>query len=134
MNTPGLTFAIIGCGRIAQRHAEHIQKVGTLQAVCDIVPEKADALGSKYNSRVYYSIEELLANEKGLNVIAVCTPNGLHATHSIQALNAGIDVLCEKPMAITSHDCGEMIKAAERNNRRLFIVKQNRFKPPVVAV
>lgn len=134
MNTPGLTFAIIGCGRIAQRHAEHIQKVGTLQAVCDIVPEKADALGGKYNSRVYYSIEELLANEKSLNVIAVCTPNGLHATHSIQALNAGIDVLCEKPMAITSHDCGEMIKAAERNNRRLFIVKQNRFNPPVVAV
>jgi predicted dehydrogenase len=50
------------------------------------------------------------------------------------SLEAGIHVLCEKPMAINVHDCGEMIKSAEKNNKRLFIVKQNRFNPPVVAV
>lgn len=134
MNTPGLTFAIIGCGRIAERHAEHIQKVGSLVAVCDIVAARAEALGQQYNCRIYYSIEELLQQEKEVRVIAVCTPNGLHAQHTIQALNAGKDVLCEKPMAINTYDCSEMIKAAENNNRRLFIVKQNRFNPPVVAV
>lgn len=134
MNTPGLTFAIIGCGRIAERHAEHIQKVGNLLAVCDIIPARADALGEKYNCRIYYSVDDLLQCEKHVRVIAVCTPNGLHARHTIQALNAGKDVLCEKPMAITSYDCREMIKAAEKNNRRLFIVKQNRFNPPVAAV
>ncbi|HVX50123.1 MAG TPA: Gfo/Idh/MocA family oxidoreductase [Chitinophagaceae bacterium] len=129
-----LTFAITGCGRIAERHAAYIQKVGKLAAVCDIDAQKAEALGKKYNARVYYSHHDMLKSEKGLSVASVCTPNGLHAQHSISALNAGIDVLCEKPMAITSYDCGEMIKAAERNNRRLFIVKQNRFNPPVMAV
>ncbi|HWB28776.1 MAG TPA: Gfo/Idh/MocA family oxidoreductase [Chitinophagaceae bacterium] len=129
-----LTFAIIGCGRIAERHAEHIQNVGKLQAVCDIIPAKAEALGKKYNTKIYYNAEDLLAYEKGLKVVSVCTPNGLHAAHTISALNAGADVLCEKPMAISSYDCGEMIKAAERNNRRLFIVKQNRFNPPVAAL
>ncbi|MGD9920022.1 MAG: Gfo/Idh/MocA family protein, partial [Pseudorhodoplanes sp.] len=65
------------------------------------------------------------------NVVAVCTPNYLHSEHTIRALEAGYHVICEKPMAITVHDCGEMIKAAERANRRLFVVKQNRYNPPV---
>ncbi len=68
------------------------------------------------------------------DVISICSPNGLHASHSILALKAGSHVLCEKPMAISVYDCGEMIKAAENANRRLFIVKQNRFNPPVKAV
>lgn len=59
---------------------------------------------------------------------------GLHAAHSIQALNAGFHVLCEKPLANKVTDCGEMIKAAERANKRLFAIKQNRFNPPVAAV
>ena len=59
---------------------------------------------------------------------------GLHATHTIQALRAGCHVLCEKPMAINVHDCGEMIKEAEKANKRLFAIKQNRFNPPVAAV
>lgn len=134
MGNPGLTFAIIGCGRIAERHAEHIQKWGVLQAVCDIVRVNAQALGEKYNSRIYNNIDDLLNAEKDLNVVVVCTPNGLHATHTIKALNTGADVLCEKPMALTAEDCKAMIQAAEQNNRRLFIVKQNRFNPPVVAV
>jgi predicted dehydrogenase len=58
----------------------------------------------------------------------------LHAKHTIAALRAGSHVLCEKPMAISVADCGAMIQAAEIANRRLFIVKQNRFNPPVAAV
>src|SRR5438067_1156017 len=112
MNKTELKFAIIGCGRIAQRHAEHIQKVGKLQAVCDVVTEKADALGNKYQSNIYYSLAQLLENEKELDVISICSPNGLHVTHAITVLNAGIRVLCVKPMAISSYDCGEMIKTA----------------------
>jgi predicted dehydrogenase len=134
MATRHLTFAIIGCGRIAQRHAEHIAEIGTLQAVCDNIEERAAALATKYGASVYSDSASLLAGEKGIDVVTVCSPNGLHALHGIAALNAGIHVLCEKPMAIRSYDCGEMIKAAEKNNRRLFIVKQNRFNPPVAAV
>ena len=129
-----INFAIVGCGRIGNRHAQHIFKNGIVQAVCDIDLNKANSLAQAYNAKAYNSIEEMLENEKGLDVVSVCSPNGLHAIHSIQSLNAGINVLCEKPMAITSHDCGEMIKAAERNNKRLFAVKQNRFNPPVAAV
>jgi predicted dehydrogenase len=129
-----LQFAIIGCGNIGQRHAEYIQQVGQLAAVCDIDSAKAIELGKKYNAVVYFSIEELLAKEKKLNVFVVCTPNGLHATHCIQAMNAGCHVLCEKPMALTSADCLDMISTAEKCGKQLFVVKQNRFNPPVVAV
>ncbi len=129
-----LKFAIIGCGRIAQRHAEHINRLGVLVAVCDIDSVKADALAHQYKSNSYHSIEALLAKEKSVDVIAICTPNGLHATHSIQALNAGFNVLVEKPMAITVKDCEDMIAAAKVNHKLLFPIKQNRFNPPVAAV
>lgn len=129
-----LRFAIIGCGRIAQRHAAHIKSRGILAAVCDIEQEKANKLAGEYNAIPYYSIEELLKSEAGLDVISVCTPNGLHAEHSIKGLKAGFHVLCEKPMALTVGDCEKMIEAAELAGKRLFIIKQNRYNPPVVAV
>lgn len=126
-------FAIIGCGRIAQRHAEHIDNNGVLTAVCDIDFKKAEELASKYNAKAYQHVDDLLAKEQ-VDVVAICSPNGLHAVHSIKSLNAGFHVLCEKPMAINVNDCGEMIKAAEKNNKRLFAIKQNRYNPPVAAV
>lgn len=127
-------FAVIGCGRIGTRHAHHIHNLGQLVAVCDSDTEKADILAKEYNVKAYYSLESLLAASIQADVISVCTPNGLHAEHSIASLRSGYHVLCEKPMALSVHDCGEMIKAAENANRRLFIVKQNRFNPPVAAV
>jgi UDP-N-acetyl-2-amino-2-deoxyglucuronate dehydrogenase len=130
-----IKFAIVGCGRIAQRHAKHIQNNGILVAVCDIDKAKADSLAKEYNCKAYQDFIELLKFEKdNIDVVAVCSPNGLHAKHSIESLNSGIHVLCEKPMAINVYDCGEMIKAAEKNNKRLFAIKQNRFNPPVAAV
>jgi UDP-N-acetyl-2-amino-2-deoxyglucuronate dehydrogenase len=129
-----IRFAIIGCGRIAQRHAEHIHNKGILTAVCDVQQDKADALAAAYHTKAYYTVESMLAGEKDIDVVSICSPNGLHATHSIKALNAGFHVLCEKPMAIHPADCGEMIQAAEKSNRRLFAIKQNRYNPPVAAV
>jgi UDP-N-acetyl-2-amino-2-deoxyglucuronate dehydrogenase len=128
-------FAIIGCGRIANRHAEHIIAKGTLIAVCDIVPEKATLFSEKYGGKAYQSVEQMLEVEAGnIDVISVCSPNGLHAEHAILSLNAGFHVLCEKPMAINVVDCGRMINVAEKNNKRIFVIKQNRFNPPVEAV
>lgn len=129
-----IRFAIVGCGRIAIRHAIQIAKFGTLVAVCDIIPERAKALAEKYNAAFYNSIEQLLQYKNELDVVAVCTPNGLHALHSIKALQAGLHVICEKPMAITVEDCKKMIEASKKANRLLFAVKQNRFNPPVAAV
>jgi UDP-N-acetyl-2-amino-2-deoxyglucuronate dehydrogenase len=129
-----LGFAIVGCGRIAQRHAEHIQRLGKLIAVCDIDPEKAKSLADKYGAAAFTNLDELLKKTGDIDVVSVCSPNGLHAEHTIKALRAGIHVLCEKPMALSVQDCGDMITAAERANKRLFIVKQNRFNPPVAAI
>ncbi len=126
-----LNFAIIGCGRIAKRHAEQMIKHGTLVAVCDILPEKADEMAALYGARPYHSIDELVKKETGLTLVAVCTPNGLHATHSIKLLETGNHVLCEKPLCITTEDGKKMIAAAEKTNKKLFVVKQNRYNPPV---
>ena len=130
-----LKFAIIGCGRIAHRHAESIINNGKLVAVCDTISDVADSFADKFKSISYYCIDDLIAKEMdNIDIISICTPNGLHAEHTIKALNSGFHVICEKPMAINRHDCIEMIKAEEINNKRLFIVKQNRFNPPVSAV
>ena len=130
-----IKFAIVGCGRIAQRHAEHINNTDScvLIACCDIEEVKAKKLAEKYNTCYFDNIDEML-KISDIDVISVCSPNGLHATHSIKGLRSGKHVLCEKPMALNSSDCGEMIQEAERANKRLFIIKQNRFNPPVKAV
>lgn len=129
-----INFAIVGCGRIAQRHAEHISKRGQLVAVCDIVQEKAEKLAATYGAKAYTNYADMLSNEKEIDMIAVCSPNGLHAQHSIDGLKAGFHVLCEKPMGLSVKECGEMIQTAERANKRLFAIKQNRYNPPVAAV
>jgi len=133
---PLIKFGIIGCGQIAQRHASRMQERGQLLAVCDIVQEKAEQTADRYKAIPFFTTVDLLrmANETGINVIAVCSPNGWHARHVIQALEAGVHVVCEKPMAISSADCQKMMAAAKANDRHLFIVKQNRFNPPVIAV
>src|SRR5687768_10407010 len=114
-----LSFAIIGCGNIGKRHAEQIQAVGKLVAVCDINKAKADDLAMQHNAETFYSIEELFARKKEIDVAVICTPNGLHAQHSIKALQESCHVLCEKPMAIRSADCIAMIKAAENAGKLL---------------
>jgi UDP-N-acetyl-2-amino-2-deoxyglucuronate dehydrogenase len=126
-----VSFAIIGCGRIAKRHAEQIAKVGKLAAVCDVVVEKAHELGAMYKANVYDSIEKLLENEPNIDVVAICTPNGLHAAHAILAAQANKHVLCEKPLCIHAKDGEKMIAAAKAVNKKLFVVKQNRYNPPI---
>ncbi|MEO6732435.1 MAG: Gfo/Idh/MocA family oxidoreductase [Ferruginibacter sp.] len=125
-------FAIVGCGRISQRHAAQISRIGNVKAVCDIIPERANDLADQYSAISYYSLDKLLLSERSLDVISICTPNGLHAEHSIKALDAGINVLCEKPLCINVADGNNMLAAAARYEKKLFVVKQNRYNPPVV--
>lgn len=132
--TSKLSFAVIGCGNIGMRHASHIYNYARLAAVCDTDLVKAQALGNQYNATIYGSLDELLLREPDIDVIAVCTPNGLHAAQSIQCLKTGHHVVCEKPMAISSSDCRQMIAASGQSNKQLFIVKQNRFNSAVVQV
>ncbi|HEY6953602.1 MAG TPA: Gfo/Idh/MocA family oxidoreductase, partial [Flavisolibacter sp.] len=66
--------------------------------------------------------------------IVICTPNGLHAEHSVKALVKGKHVLCEKPMCLTTPDGNRMIKTAEAQGKKIFVVKQNRYNEPVQYV
>ncbi len=129
-----LKFGLVGCGRIAMRHAEIISNIAELTAVCDIKPGRADEFAQKFSSRKYSAIDELLENEKELDVISVCTPNSFHSEHTIKSLKAGLNVLCEKPMAISVSECNKMMIEADKSGKDLFIVKQNRFNPPIAAL
>lgn len=130
-----MNFAIVGCGSIAERHADQIiSNGGYLIACCDIEFLKAVDFGVRYNIKYFESIEVMLEKEVSIDIVSICTPNGLHAIHTITALNALKHVVCEKPMSINKEDCSLMIEAAERNKRNLFMVMQNRFNPPVVEL
>jgi predicted dehydrogenase len=131
---PPVTFALLGCGNIGHIHADIIQQVGLLKAVCDIDVTNANDFAKKYQCQSFSSITQLLENKNPAQVLVICTPNGLHAQHAIQALSAGMHVLVEKPLALTAADCQLMIQAAQINNKVLMVVKQNRFNPPVIAV
>jgi predicted dehydrogenase len=130
-----LRIALVGCGRIGNRHAEHISNYCELIAVCDIEKDKANSLSENYSVKAYYDIETMLSENKDeFDVVSICTPNGLHCEHSILALKHGFNVLCEKPMALSIEDSNRMIIQAEKSNKRLFNVKQNRFNPPVAKL
>lgn len=133
MSKSNLKIVVIGCGRIGTRHAENINNLARLAAVCDVNTEAAEHLASGFGCRSYSSIESLLKTER-FDLAAICTPNGLHAEHTLACLEGGVHVLCEKPMALNSMDCQQMIDCADANDRKLFIVKQNRYNPPIVAL
>lgn len=124
-------FAILGCGQISNRHAEQISRLGNVKAVCDIIPERANILAQRFDATPYYCLDELLTSENQLDVISICTPNGLHAQHAIKTLDANIHVLCEKPLCISVNEGEKMLKAAKQSGKKLFVVKQNRYNPPV---
>jgi len=128
-------FGLIGCGNISSRHAEQMARVGKLQAVCDIVPEKAQKLADKYNCKAYSSVTEMFKAERHhLDVVSVCSPNGLHAEHTIAALKTGFHVLCEKPMAISVADGFSMIATADETGKKLFVVKSSRYNPAIISL
>jgi UDP-N-acetyl-2-amino-2-deoxyglucuronate dehydrogenase len=127
-----INFGIIGCGRIAKRHAEHISDQARLVAICDNNEAALGKFLAAYpQAKAYTSIEEMLTAGNDMDVVNICTPNGLHAEHTIKALKAGKHVVCEKPMALTSNDCQRMIEESLIAQKYLFVVKQNRFNPPV---
>jgi predicted dehydrogenase len=130
-----LNIAIVGCGRIARRHADLLGKRqiqgARLVAVCDPVPERAQAFASEHGVPGHTSLEHMLA-QPGIDVVSVLTPSGLHAQHAIAAARTGRHVIVEKPMALTLEDADAMVQACEAAGVSLFVVKQNRFNVPVV--
>jgi len=128
-----INVAIVGTGGISQSHIE-----GYLQfpdrckivALVDIYPEKAEEKKKWYNlidADVYDDHKKILGRED-INLIDICTPPYVHAEIAINSLNAGKNVLGEKPMAASLEECDDMIEAAKKNKKLLSIVAQNRYK------
>lgn len=133
-NTP-VRFGIIGFGRIGARHAQRINENpdARLVAVCDRKNARLSEMTSLYEAEPYLDYGDMLRRDD-IDVVCVCTPNGLHCEMSIAAAGAGKHVLCEKPMAIYAAEGRRMIEAAETQNVNLFVVKQNRYNPPIAKV
>lgn len=128
-----ITFGIIGFGKIGPRHKQKIDENENCEliAVCDIDESRLKSL-EQQEIELYNDYKVMLKNPD-IDVVSVCTPNYLHAQMTIDALNAGKHVLCEKPMALFSKDCANMVEAAITNKRKLLVVMQNRYNPPVLA-
>lgn len=128
-----IKFAVIGQGHIGKRHAEMIRRNPNCEliAVCDILSEKELELESLVE-KFYLNPAEMLAAHPELEVVNICTPNGLHAEHALSALNAGKHVVVEKPMALSKSDCEKLIYSALHHHKTVFCVMQNRYSPPSV--
>ena len=122
---------IIGCGNIGSRHIMHASKLADIIGVCDTDKEKANQFAEQYNTKAFYDMHSALETCSTIDLVSICTPNGLHAAHSILALENGANVLCEKPMAISTASATKMIETAQAYQKKLYVVKQNRYNPPI---
>jgi UDP-N-acetyl-2-amino-2-deoxyglucuronate dehydrogenase len=124
-------FAVIGQGHIGKRHAEMARRTkdSELVAVCDILPKEQLGL-AELKEKYYTSVEKMLSENPEIDIVSICTPNGLHAEHSMLSLDAGKHIICEKPMALTKSDCEKIIFKALKKNKNVFCVMQNRYSPP----
>ncbi|MCB0379938.1 MAG: Gfo/Idh/MocA family oxidoreductase [Flavobacteriales bacterium] len=130
-----IKFAVVGCGHIGKRHAEMIvgNQESELMALCD--EGDKNSLGiEKYNVPFFNSIDDLLNSNLEIDVVNICTPNGLHAEHSKKALEKKYHVVCEKPMGLTKANCEEVIFKALQVSKNFFCVMQNRYSPPSVWI
>lgn len=126
-----IKFGVVGQGHIGKRHAEMVRRNPDceLVAICDSMPQQELGIGDS-KEQFHSSMEEMLAAHPEIEVVCVCTPNGLHAEHALKALEAGKHVVVEKPMALSKADCEKVIHTALDHNKTVFCVMQNRYSPP----
>lgn len=127
-----IKIGLLGCGRISYNHLDVIHKLKNnfeLVGVCDNNSKVAQLVADKYNTNAFCNYNDLL--NQSIDVVVICTPSGLHAQQCISAANKGKHVITEKPMATNWHDGINMVNACNRNNVKLFVVKQNRFNETI---
>ena len=129
-----LKIIIVGAGAIAHVHTDAYlenSKYCEIVAVCDVFESKAQELidTKKLSAKTFKNYADAF-HECGADVVSICSPLSLHAQIAITALEHGLNVLCEKPMAGSLEECDAMIAAAENNGKLLSLVAQNRYKTP----
>ncbi|RZK26695.1 MAG: gfo/Idh/MocA family oxidoreductase, partial [Flavobacterium sp.] len=114
-------FAILGCGHIGKRHAELVQKHDESELVATIDIADADKLQIlNFNAPHFKNLDDFLASELSVDVVNICTPNGLHASQAVACLNKGIHVIIEKPIALTTVDANAILAAAVASGKQVF--------------
>lgn len=123
-----IKIAVVGCGRISRNHFGSIEKHGDefeLVAVCDIDPVVLAEHAEKHKVAAYRDMEAMLQKEQ-IDLVALCTPSGIHPDQAVLAAKNKVHVMTEKPMATRWSDGVRMVKACDEAGVRLFVVKQNR--------
>jgi predicted dehydrogenase len=135
--TEPVHIGVVGAGAIAQlTHLPVLSKMrgAKLVAICDNDRAKARALADRFDIEdVYTDIEDLLEAD-GLAAIVIATPNHLHEPHVLSAIAAGIDVLCERPLALTARGVERIVNAAARASRKVLVANNFRFRSDVQAL
>ncbi len=128
-----INLAVVGQGHIGKRHAEMARRNSriNLVAVCDILSREDVGL-NELKEDYYNELEDMLKAHPEIDVVNICTPNGLHADQSLLALDYNKHVVCEKPMALAKTDCEKIIYKALQMHKQVFCVMQNRYSPPSV--
>ena len=121
-------FGIVGCGVISKWHISAAESIpnAKLIGVFDNRKESAEKVAAEHSCRVFDTFEDMLACSD-IDIVSICTPSGLHAPLAIKAANAGKNIICEKPMAISSADAEEVIAASEQYGRKFMIAHVVRF-------
>jgi predicted dehydrogenase len=135
--TDNLRIGIIGGGAIVQvAHLPVLRKIKGMDvvAMCDTDLPKARAIASRFGvPNAYDDIEDVLRTD-GLDAVVIGTPNHLHEAHIMAALDAGLNVLVEKPLAITGQSAQRIIKAVEKQDRIVMVGMNHRYRPDVQIV
>ena len=133
-----MKYALIGCGRIATNHILAVKNNGLeLVAVCDVLPEAMEALLAKHGLENdesiarYTDYKELLAEHPGLELVAIATESGEHAHIALDCIDAGINVIIEKPIAMSMADADEIIRHSKEKGVKVSACHQNRFNVAV---
>jgi UDP-N-acetyl-2-amino-2-deoxyglucuronate dehydrogenase len=128
-------FGIIGAGLIADFHAKAVNDIENAQLVgfCDIAPDLAQKLAKKYSCKAFKSHQEMLTSGE-VDIVTVATVSGAHMEPTIAAAEAGVHVICEKPLEITLDRIDAMIEAHKKSGTALGGIFQNRFCPAMVPL
>lgn len=128
-----IRFAVVGQGHIGKRHAEMILRnpQAELVAVCDVLSPEACKVPHT-DIPFFQSLDEMLEKVHDVDVLNVCTPNGLHAEMAVKALGKGLHVVIEKPIALTKADAEKIVFKSLERHKNVFCVMQNRYSPPSV--
>ncbi len=131
-----IKFGLIGCGRISVKHLavlKELSQVAEITAVSDIDPSRLKKVVEQTGARGYLDFREMISKET-LDVASILTWSGNHASIALECASKVPNLIVEKPMALRLRDADDLIEKCVRSGTRLFIVKQNRYNPPVVML